>query len=125
MQLSVDVDAPGPNRDDYRFTEVVMKHVKEHQIYSRGLEGLPLHSYTGLDKWPPSHPTEPRSPALKAGAAHAARGETLTAPGFDSVNTFKRPQVVAPQSIAARKDAACGCLALDLAPASLTVVSLD
>ncbi|MFO1226397.1 alpha-N-arabinofuranosidase [Roseateles sp.] len=288
--------ASGPNRDDYRFTEVVMRHVKEHALYSWGIEGLSLHSYTGLDKWPPSHPatdfaeseymailkatldmetfvtkhsaimdrydpekkvalvvdewgawyaptagsnpsflqqqnsqrdailaalninlfarhadrvrianiaqminvlqamiltsdtgivltpsyhafklyvpfqdakllksqhdgqpfkladtelprfdsvaargrdgkvwvaltnvhpTEPLTLQLKAGTATAARGETLTAPRFDSVNTFKQPQLVAPKPITARQDAACGCLVLDLAPASLTVVSLD
>jgi hypothetical protein len=33
--------------------------------------------------------------------------------------------LVTPKPIQARQDAACGCLVLDLAPASLTVVSLD
>jgi alpha-N-arabinofuranosidase len=289
--------ASGPNRDDYRFTEVVMKHVKEHAIYSWGIEGLSLHSYTGMEKWPPPHPatgfgideymfilnatldmetfvtkhsaimdrydpekkvalvvdewgawysptpgsnpaflqqqnsqrdailaalninifarhadrvrianiaqminvlqamiltsdtgmvltpsyhafklyvpfqdakrlelkhdgqpfklagaelprldalaargldgkvwvsltnvhpTESLRVELKADAnATAARGETLAAPRVDSVNTFQQPALVTPKPIQARQDAACGCLVLDLAPASLTVVSLD
>lgn len=48
--------ASGPNQGDERFTEVVMSHWKDH-IYSWGMEGLSLHSYTGIEKWPPSHPS--------------------------------------------------------------------
>ena len=48
--------ASGPNQGDERFTEVVMSHWKDH-IYSWGMEGLSLHSYTGIETWPPSHPS--------------------------------------------------------------------
>lgn len=48
--------ASGPNQGDERFTDVVMSHWKDH-IYSWGMEGLSLHSYTGIEKWPPSHPS--------------------------------------------------------------------
>ncbi|MDG0854155.1 alpha-N-arabinofuranosidase [Roseateles puraquae] len=49
--------ASGPNQGDERFTDVVMSHWKDH-IYSWGMEGLSLHSYTGIEKWPPSHPSQ-------------------------------------------------------------------
>jgi alpha-N-arabinofuranosidase len=48
--------ASGPNQGDERFTDVLMSHWKDH-IYSWGMEGLSLHSYTGIEKWPPSHPS--------------------------------------------------------------------
>jgi len=52
-----------------------------------------------------------------------ARGETLSAPRVDSVNTFDAPQTVAPKPYLAK--AAGKQLKLPLAPASLTVVALD
>jgi alpha-N-arabinofuranosidase len=52
-----------------------------------------------------------------------ARGETLTAPRVDSVNTFDAPGTVAPKPFQAQ--ASGGQLKLSLAPASITVVSLE
>ena len=52
-----------------------------------------------------------------------ARGETLAAPKVDSVNTFDAPKTVAPKPFQAQ--ASGGQLKLSLAPASLTVVSLE
>jgi len=52
-----------------------------------------------------------------------ARGETLTAPRVDSVNTFDTPNTVAPKSFQAQ--AAGGSLKLSLAPASVTVVAFE
>jgi alpha-L-arabinofuranosidase len=52
-----------------------------------------------------------------------ARGETLSAPRVDSVNTFDAPETVAPKAFQAR--ASGGKVRLQLAPASITVVSLE
>jgi alpha-N-arabinofuranosidase len=52
-----------------------------------------------------------------------ARGETLSAPRVDSVNTFQAPTTVAPKTFVAQ--AAGGKLKLTLAPASVTVVALE
>ena len=51
--------------------------------------------------------------------ATRARGETLTAPKFNSVNTFEAPRAVKPTAVDAK------LAAVRLAPASVTVVSLD
>ncbi len=50
------------------------------------------------------------------------RGETLAAPKIDSVNTFEAPNTVAPKSVTAKRTG--GVMTLELAPASVTVVSL-
>jgi alpha-N-arabinofuranosidase len=52
-----------------------------------------------------------------------ARGETLVAPKIDSVNTFDAPATVSPKPFNAK--ASGGALVLKLAPASVTVVSLE
>jgi alpha-N-arabinofuranosidase len=52
-----------------------------------------------------------------------ARGEMLTAPRVDSVNTFEAPGTVAPRAYEAR--ASDGTLQLSLAPSSVTVVALE
>ncbi len=52
-----------------------------------------------------------------------AKGETLTAPRVDSVNTFDAPNAVAPRPFQARSSG--GVLTLKLAPASVTVVALE
>jgi alpha-N-arabinofuranosidase len=50
------------------------------------------------------------------------RGETLVAPKIDSVNTFEAPNTVAPRPVTARRTG--GAMTLELAPGSVTVVSL-
>jgi alpha-N-arabinofuranosidase len=50
------------------------------------------------------------------------RGETLAAPEIDSVNTFEAPNTVAPKSVTVKRTG--GVMTLELAPASVTVVSL-
>jgi len=55
--------------------------------------------------------------------ARRVRGETLTAPRIDSVNTFEAPRTVTPKAFAAQ--ASGGKLTLRLAPASITVVSVE
>jgi alpha-N-arabinofuranosidase len=49
------------------------------------------------------------------------RGETLAAPKIDSVNTFEAPNTVAPKPVTAKLIG--GAMTLELAPASVTVVS--
>jgi len=55
--------------------------------------------------------------------AKAAKGETLTAPAVDSINTFAAPRTVVPKPIAASLQN--GKLTLTLEPKSVTVVSLE
>ncbi|MEO8061940.1 MAG: alpha-L-arabinofuranosidase C-terminal domain-containing protein [Pseudomonadota bacterium] len=51
--------------------------------------------------------------------ASRARGETLAAPKFNSVNSFEAPEAVKPTSVNAKASA------IKLAPASVTVVALE
>jgi alpha-N-arabinofuranosidase len=60
---------------------------------------------------------------IKGANFRRARGETLSAPQVDSVNTFEAPKTVAPKPIHA--DASDGRVKLSLAPASITVVGLE
>jgi alpha-N-arabinofuranosidase len=53
----------------------------------------------------------------------AARGETLTAPKVDSVNTFDAPNTVVPKPITAKIES--GKLTLKLDPRSVNVISLE
>ncbi len=55
--------------------------------------------------------------------AKSAVGETLTAPQVDSVNTFEKSQTVVPQALSSK--AQNGKLILNLAPKSVTVVSVE
>jgi alpha-N-arabinofuranosidase len=56
-------------------------------------------------------------------AVKSAKGETLTAPAVDSVNTFATPGTVVPKPISATvKD---GKLMLTVEPKSVTVLSLE
>ncbi len=53
----------------------------------------------------------------------SAKGETLTAPAVDSVNTFTAPNTVVPKPISASVKG--GRLALTVEPKSVTVLSLE
>ena len=55
--------------------------------------------------------------------AKSARGETLTAPKVDSVNTFNSPNTVTTKSVSAKIQG--GKLALRLEPKSVTVISVE
>jgi len=61
--------------------------------------------------------------AVEGKRTRGARGETLTAPHLDSVNTFDAPHTVEPKAIAARVED--GKVILHVAPASVTVVALE
>jgi alpha-N-arabinofuranosidase len=55
--------------------------------------------------------------------AKSAVGETLTAPKVDSINTFDKPNTVAPKPISAKMQN--GKLILNLEPKSVTVVFIE
>jgi alpha-N-arabinofuranosidase len=55
--------------------------------------------------------------------ANSAKGETLTAPKVDSVNTFDAPNTVTPKSVSAKVHG--GKLNIKLDPKSVTVVSIS
>ncbi|HQU86869.1 MAG TPA: alpha-L-arabinofuranosidase C-terminal domain-containing protein [Pyrinomonadaceae bacterium] len=55
--------------------------------------------------------------------AKSATGETLSAPKVDSINTFDKPNTVAPKPISAKANN--GKLTLTLEPKSVTVVSVE
>jgi len=56
-------------------------------------------------------------------SAKSASGEMLTAPKVDSINTFDKPNAVAPKPISAKANN--GKLTLNLEPKSVTVVSVE
>ncbi len=56
-------------------------------------------------------------------AAKSAKGQTLTAPKVDSVNSFDAPNTVAPKAFSAQAQG--GKLALKLDPKSVTVVAVE
>ncbi len=88
-------------------------------IAARDARGALWVALTNLD------PTKTAKVDLGVAGAKAtrARGETLTAPRVDSVNTFEAPRTVAPKAFTAK--ASGGKLVLELAPASVTVVTLE
>ena len=61
--------------------------------------------------------------AVEGKRMRAARGEILSAPHLDSVNTFDAPHTVEPKSISARIED--GKVVLHISPASVTVVGLE
>jgi alpha-L-arabinofuranosidase len=74
---------------------------------------------TNLD---PNQPVE-IAVSLSGITAKSARGETLTAPKVDSVNTFGAPQTVMAKPITAKVQS--GKLTLTLEPKSVTVISVE
>ena len=69
----------------------------------------------------PNQPAEIEA-ALTGVGAKSAKGETLTAPKVDSVNTFDAPNAVAPKPISAKVEG--GKLVVKLEPKSVTVLSV-
>ena len=86
-------------------------------IAARDTDGKVWLSLTNLD------PT--RSVTIEASmpGVKTARGETLSAPKVDSVNTFEAPAGVAPKKSTAK--VAGGKVSVRLPPASVTVLSLE
>ena len=102
---------------EYRHGQWTMPRIDA--IAARDVQGKTWLAITNLDAT--------RGGDVEIGGAAAgfrqARGETLAAPRFDSVNTFDAPRTVAPKPIQAR--ASGGRLVLKLPPASVTVVALE
>ncbi len=88
-------------------------------IAARDTAGKLWLAITNLD---PNQPVAIEA-TLSGIAARAARGETLTAPRVDSVNTFDAPPVVTPKPVAANVQG--GKVSLTLAPKSVTVISVE
>ena len=88
-------------------------------IAAKGTDGKIWVSITNID------PSKPATFNLSAAGlkASSATGLTLAAPKFDSVNTYDKPNIVAPKPISAK--ASGGKFAITVAPASVTVVSLE
>lgn len=78
--------------------------------------------WLGITNVDPNQPVEVEI-SLTGINAKTARGETLTAPKVDSVNTFDSPNTVATKSISAKIQG--GKLALSLEPKSVTVISVE
>jgi alpha-N-arabinofuranosidase len=100
---------------EYRHGDIVLPRLDA--IAARDAAGKTWLAVTNLD------PKRAASAVVTGGKFNRARGETLTAPRVDSVNTFDAPRTVAPQPYSAQ--ARGGQLTLQLAPASITVVSLE
>jgi alpha-L-arabinofuranosidase len=88
-------------------------------IAARDTAGKLWLAMTNLD---PDRPLEIQA-SLTGVVAKAAAGETLTAPAVDSVNTFDKPDAVAPKPVTAKVRG--GALSLTLAPRSVTVISVE
>ena len=88
-------------------------------IAAKAVDGKLLLAITNLD--PESAvDVDAELTGIPAKAAHA---ETLTAPAIDSVNTFASPDTVVPKPSAVQVQG--GKLSLQLAPRSITVVSIE
>ena len=74
---------------------------------------------TNLD---PAEPIEIEAD-LTGIAAKSAKGETLTAPAVDSINTFETPDAVVPKPVSVKVQG--GKLVLKLEPKSVTVISVE
>lgn len=120
--------AVGPGFPETEWTETIMK-AWEHHHGSWDIDGLSLHWYTVPNGWPPSTPStgfgvDDYVKVLKSTmTVKAAKGETLTAPAVDSVNTFAVPNTVVPKPISASVKG--GRLALMVAPKAVTVIALE
>jgi alpha-N-arabinofuranosidase len=101
--------------------------------YTRGDISLPrVDAIAAKDKtgklWLEITNVEPSKPveievSLGGMTARSAKGETLTAPKVDSVNSFEAPNTVVPKPISARIEG--GRLSLKLEPKSVTVISVE
>jgi alpha-N-arabinofuranosidase len=101
----------------YRHGDVEVPRVDA--IAAKGTDGKVWVSLTNLD------PARAVTIDLQAAGVKAtrARGETLSAPQFNSVNTFEAPETVKPKAVDVK--ARGGKMSVKLAPASVTVVALE
>jgi alpha-N-arabinofuranosidase len=88
-------------------------------IAARDKSGKLWLAITNLD---PAEPADIEAD-LADGTVKAAVGETLTAPAVDSVNTFERPNTVAPKPLAVNVHG--GKVIAKVEPKSVTVISVE
>jgi alpha-L-arabinofuranosidase len=101
----------------YTHGSATLPHVDA--IAARGTDGKLWLEITNLD----AENSTTIDAALTGMTAKSARGETLTAPAVDSINTFEEPDTVVPKPITAKVQG--GKLTLTVEPKSVTVVSLE
>jgi alpha-N-arabinofuranosidase len=87
-------------------------------IAAKDASGTLWLSLTNVD---PNQPADV-SVRLTGATGTLAKGETLTAPAIDSVNTFEAPTTVSPKPVTAKVEG--GLLNLTLEPKSVTVVAI-
>jgi alpha-N-arabinofuranosidase len=101
----------------YRHGDIALPRVDA--IAAKDAAGRLWLAFTNLD---PNQPADAEV-ALAGVNANSAKGETLTAPKVDSVNTFAAPTAVMPRAVSAKIQS--GRLVLTLAPKSVTVISVE
>jgi alpha-N-arabinofuranosidase len=110
--VPVDFDPGTLHRDG-----ITLPHIDA--LAARDASGKLWLEITNLD---PEKPLEIDA-EITGATVKSAKGETLTAPAVDSVNTFNAPNTVVPKPVSASvKD---GKLALTVEPKSVTVISLE
>jgi alpha-N-arabinofuranosidase len=101
---------------EYREGEIVLPRIDA--VAARGQDGNLYLSVSNL------HASEATEAEFGLGAAaRSAAGETLTAPAVDSINSFDRPNAVAPKPADARVRG--GKVIIKLPPRSVTVVRVN
>jgi alpha-N-arabinofuranosidase len=101
----------------YRYKDMTLPRVDA--IAARTKDGRIALSLINLDP----HHAEQFAVTIPGAASGAARGQVLSAPAVDSVNSFAAPDTVMPKPVSAH--VANGKLTITLAPASVTVLTLD
>jgi alpha-N-arabinofuranosidase len=100
---------------------------KQGDIALPGVDAIAARDTTGklwleITNLDPDQPVDFEA-SLTGITAKSAKGETLTAPKVDSVNTFDAPNTVVPKPVSAKL--AGGKLTLKLEPKSVTVLSVE
>ncbi|MEO5773566.1 MAG: alpha-L-arabinofuranosidase C-terminal domain-containing protein [Sphingomicrobium sp.] len=105
------------DKGEYREGDIVLPRIDA--IAARGTDG---HLYLAVTNLDASAATDAEF-TLGVVAVKSASGETLTAPAVDSVNTFAKPDLVAPRPIQAK--AGKGKVTVTLPPRSVTVLRVN
>jgi alpha-N-arabinofuranosidase len=111
-RLAVDYD-----QGQYKHAGVNLPRVD--MVAARGQDGRIRVALTNVD---PNRPANVEL-SLKGRSIAKVNGETFDSPAMDSVNMFDKPQTVAPRTL--QVEQAGGAAKRELAPHSVTVVSLD
>lgn len=103
-----------------RYTYGAMNLPRVDAIAARSVDGHVVLSLVNLD---PEKPVTIRT-RLNGGRIHSARGEQLTAPKVDAINTFDQPTSVVPKAVTAASTSD-GLLLITLPAKSVSVLQLD